>query len=100
MHQGSAYAGFSGGKLAAISEANGALRWEATVALPKGATEVERVTDSVGDPAAQGREICVAAYQGRVGCYDARQRDEIAVGRVNRHEGNVAFQVSQGSDEL
>ncbi len=32
--------------------------------------------------------------------HDARQRDEIAVGRVNRHEGNVAFQVSQGSDEL
>lgn len=72
LHQGSAYAGFSGGKLAAISLANGALRWEATVALPKGATELERVTDIVGDPSAQGREICVAAYQGRVGCYDAQ----------------------------
>ncbi len=77
MHQGSAYAGFSGGKLAAISLANGALRWEATVALPKGATELERVTDIVGDPAAQGREICVAAYQGRVGCYDALNGNQL-----------------------
>jgi outer membrane protein assembly factor BamB len=66
----SVIAGFSGGKLAAISLANGAARWEATVALPKGATELERVTDVVGEPAVQGREVCAAAYQGRVGCYD------------------------------
>ena len=65
------YAGFPGGKLAAIALANGALRWEATVALPKGATELERVTDVIGDPAAQGREVCAAAYQGRVACFDA-----------------------------
>jgi outer membrane protein assembly factor BamB len=76
MHLGSAYAGFSGGKMAAIALSNGALRWEATVALPKGATELERVTDIVGDPAAQGREICVAAYQGRVACYDAQNGNQ------------------------
>ncbi|MEW6689123.1 MAG: outer membrane protein assembly factor BamB [Pseudomonadota bacterium] len=70
-HQGSAYAGFSGGKLAAIALANGSVRWEATVALPKGATELERVTDLVGDPVAQGREVCAAAFQGRAACYDA-----------------------------
>jgi len=68
---GSVYAGFSGGKLAAISLANGSLRWEATVALPKGATELERVTDIVGEPAVLGREVCAGAYQGRVACYDA-----------------------------
>jgi outer membrane protein assembly factor BamB len=65
-----AFAGFSGGKLAALALSNGGLRWEATVALPKGATELERVTDIVGDPAVQGREVCVAAYQGRVACYE------------------------------
>ena len=69
-HQGSAFAGFSGGKLVAISLSDGLARWEATVALPKGATELERVTDIVGDPYAQGREVCSAAYQGRVACYD------------------------------
>ncbi|HLS86398.1 MAG TPA: outer membrane protein assembly factor BamB [Burkholderiales bacterium] len=66
-----AYAGFSGGKLTAIALANGGVRWEATVALPQGATELERVTDVVGPPALEGREVCVAAYQGRVACYEA-----------------------------
>jgi outer membrane protein assembly factor BamB len=77
MHQGSAYAGFSGGKLVAISLSNGQARWEATVALPKGATELERVTDIVGDPAAQGREVCAAAYQGRVACYDGGNGNQL-----------------------
>lgn len=65
-----AFAGFSGGKLAAIALSNGGVRWESTVALPKGATELERVTDVVGDPVVQGREVCAAAYQGRVGCFE------------------------------
>jgi outer membrane protein assembly factor BamB len=77
LYQGLVYAGFSGGKLAAISLANGASRWEATVALPKGATELERVTDIVGDPSAQGREVCAAAFQGRVACYDAQNGNQL-----------------------
>ena len=77
LHQGMAYAGFSGGKLVAINLANGGARWEATVALPKGATELERVTDIVGDPTSQGREICAAAYQGRVACYDAQNGNQL-----------------------
>ena len=72
LHLGNAYAGFSGGKLVAIALGNGALRWEGTVALPKGATELERVTDIVGDPAPLGREVCAAAYQGRISCFDAQ----------------------------
>ena len=75
--QGMTFAGFSGGKLAAISLANGSLRWEATVAQPKGATELERVTDIVGEPAVLGREVCSAAYQGRVACYDATNGQQI-----------------------
>lgn len=66
-----AYVGFSGGRLAALALANGAVRWESTVAIPKGATELERVTDVVGTPQVQGREVCAAAYQGRVACFEA-----------------------------
>ena len=76
-YQGSAYAGFSGGKLVAISLTDGMSRWEATVALHKGATELERVTDMVGDPSAQGREVCGAAYQGRVACYDIQNGNQL-----------------------
>lgn len=77
IHQGAVYAGFSGGKLAAIALANGVLRWEATVAVPRGATELERIADVVGEPMAQGREVCAAAYQGRVACYEAHNGNQL-----------------------
>jgi outer membrane protein assembly factor BamB len=70
VSRGLVFAGFSGGKLMAISLANGAPRWEATVAVPRGSTELERVADVVGIPALSEREVCAAAYQGRVGCFD------------------------------
>ncbi len=62
--------GFAGGKLVSIALANGNVRWEATVALPRGATELERVTDVVGLPVVAEREVCAVAYQGRIGCFD------------------------------
>lgn len=65
-----ALAGFPGGKLVAIALNNGAAVWEATVALPKGATELERVADVTSSPVVAGREVCAAAYQGRVACFD------------------------------
>jgi outer membrane protein assembly factor BamB len=77
LREETAIAGFRGGKLAAIALSNGGVRWEATVALPKGTTELERVVDVVGDPALQGREVCAAAYQGRVACYDANTGQQI-----------------------
>ena len=68
---GSLYAGFPGGRLVALNLANGGLRWESSVAIPKGATELERVADVVGTPIVTGREVCVAAFQGRAGCFDS-----------------------------
>ena len=47
------------------------------MALPKGATELERVTDVVGVPAVQGREVCAAAYQGRVACFDMQNGNQL-----------------------
>jgi outer membrane protein assembly factor BamB len=74
---GAAFAGFPGGRLVAVSLANGNAAWEAAVAAPRGATELERVTDVVGEPALLGREVCAAAYQGRVACYDAQTGNAI-----------------------
>jgi len=70
ISRGVVYAGFAGGKLVAINLSNGAVRWEATVALPRGATELERVTDVIGLPVVTEREVCAVAYQGRIGCFD------------------------------
>lgn len=70
LNRGNAYAGFPGGKLVAIALSNGGMRWEATVATPRGATELERVADVVGLPALAERDICAVAFQGRAACFD------------------------------
>ncbi|MBS0354118.1 MAG: outer membrane protein assembly factor BamB [Proteobacteria bacterium] len=63
-------AGFPGGKLAAVNVANGSLMWEGTVAIPRGATELERVADITSLPVMSARATCAVAYQGRVACFD------------------------------
>ncbi|MEF8728639.1 MAG: outer membrane protein assembly factor BamB [Accumulibacter sp.] len=64
------FVGFPGGKLMAVSLDNGAPLWEGTVALPKGATELDRVADVTSVPVIDGRMICAAAFQGRIACFD------------------------------
>ena len=64
-------AGFPGGRLVALGSNNGAVRWDIPVSEPRGATEVERLTDVVGAPLVIGNEVCAASYQGRVACVDA-----------------------------
>ena len=70
VSRGNAYAGFPGGKLVAIALSNGGLRWEGTVAIPRGSTELERVADVIGMPWVSDREACAVAYQGRIACFD------------------------------
>lgn len=64
-------AGFPGGKLVAIANNNGAAVWEVAVALPKGATELERVADITSSPVISGSTVCAAAFQGRAACFDS-----------------------------
>ena len=59
-----------GGKLVALSLNTGGLRWESSAADPKGATELERIADVSGMPVIADQTVCVAAYQGRVNCFD------------------------------
>lgn len=70
VREGVAVMGFPGGKLAAINLANGGELWELTVALARGATELERVADVAGLPVLAGRALCAASYQGRVACFN------------------------------
>jgi outer membrane protein assembly factor BamB len=67
------FVGFPGGKLLALGLQNGAPVWEGAVALPKGATELDRVADIVTPPAIDGRQVCAVAFQGRVACFDLGQ---------------------------
>ena len=68
---GLAFVALPAGRLLALSVTTGAARWEATIAEPRGATELERVADVSGMPVQLARDICAAAYQGRIACVDA-----------------------------
>ncbi len=67
---GIVYAGFPGGKLAAILAENGSLLWEISVAQPKGVTEIERASDVTSNPVIDGTIIYTVAYQGKISAVD------------------------------
>lgn len=64
------YAGHAGGKLTALALNNGAPQWEVNVALPRGATDLERIADVAGPLGLDESSVCAAAYQGRLACFD------------------------------
>src|SRR5690606_37692690 len=70
MIDGLLISGMPNGRLMIIDALNGAVQWEGTVAVSKGATDLERIIDVVGAPLLQGPLLCGAAYQGRIVCFD------------------------------
>jgi outer membrane protein assembly factor BamB len=65
--------GMPGGRLLAIEPGGGAVVWEGVVAVPRGASDLERVNDVVGMPIVRGDYLCAVAYQGRITCFNAEQ---------------------------
>ncbi len=70
ISHGGVFAGFAGGKMAAMSLFNGNIGWEVAVSQPRGVTELERMTDITSSPVIDERIVCAVAYQGRVACFD------------------------------
>ncbi len=73
IERGIVYAGFAGGKLAAISPTGGITVWEATVSQPRGNTELERISDITSLPVVDVEQVCAVAFQGRVACFGMAQ---------------------------
>ena len=69
--------GAASGKLAIYALEKGRMLWESVVASPRGASELERVTDVVSQPVFDGRRVCAVAYQGRVACFEARGGEQV-----------------------
>ncbi|MDR1311075.1 MAG: outer membrane protein assembly factor BamB [Burkholderiaceae bacterium] len=59
-----------GGRMISLLLGNGATRWDAMVADPRGTTELERIADTSGTPAVYDRLVCASAFQGRIACFD------------------------------
>lgn len=58
--------GMAGGKLVSLKVEDGTVLWDATVSVPSGRSELERLADIDGDPLVAGGIIYVATYQGEV----------------------------------
>lgn len=66
-------AGYPGGRLGAVDARQGQALWTLALSHPRGATELERLTDVAGAPIVTSSSLlCAASYQGRIGCFDAR----------------------------
>lgn len=62
-----------GAKLAGLDPLLGTVRYEVTVASPRGTNEVERLADLVGPAGRAGDVVCVRAFQAAVGCVNAER---------------------------
>jgi outer membrane protein assembly factor BamB len=71
--RGGGFIGTPTGRLLAFDINTGAIGWEATVANPKGSSELERLIDVAGRPAFDAQRVCASAYQGRVACFDIQR---------------------------
>ncbi len=61
-----ALCGMAGGKLVNLDIRTGDVRWEATVTVPRGRSELERLADIDGNPLVVDGLVYVATYQGEV----------------------------------
>lgn len=75
------------GRLAGLNPNNGVVRWEAALALPRGANEIERLVDMTGRANRVGNVVCVRAYQAAVGCVDAARGTLVWTKPANGSEG-------------
>jgi outer membrane protein assembly factor BamB len=100
---GAVYAGFAGGKMAAIRADNGKLLWEATVAQPKGVTEIERIADITSLPVVDGPLVYAVAYQGKVAAIDRRSgkvvwnRDISSYSGLSAEDGKIFISHTLGA---
>ncbi|MDH5287341.1 MAG: outer membrane protein assembly factor BamB [Betaproteobacteria bacterium] len=68
--RGGAFLGLPGGRLLAMDLQTGTIGWDGAVAIPTGATELERIADVVSRPLVEERQTCAVAFQGRLACFE------------------------------
>ncbi len=60
------FVGFDNGKVAALAPEDGRMIWEATIAIPGGASELEEIVDVDGKLALFGNELYATSFNGNV----------------------------------
>lgn len=59
-----------GSRLVGLDPARGSVRFEASLGVPRGSNEVERLADLIGPAVRAEDDLCVRAFQLSVGCVD------------------------------
>lgn len=89
INRGIVYAGFPAGKIVAVELDSGRPVWEATLSLPRGTTELERVADVAGVPILDDTRVCAAVYQGRTGCVETLNGNALWTRDISSADGVV-----------
>jgi outer membrane protein assembly factor BamB len=103
VDSGAVYAGFAGGKLIALRLEDGKIIWEASVAQPRGVTEIERIADITSLPIVDGPVVYAVAYQGKIAAVDrasgrvAWSRDISSYTGMNVEEARIYVAHANGS---
>jgi len=83
-----------GGRMMAVNAANGQPLWEASVSTPRGTTEIERLSDVLGQPIVDNDEVLAASFQGKLSSFD-RQSGQLRWSRDFTTVGGIAADKAQ-----
>lgn len=103
IDSGAVYVGFAGGKLIALRLEDGKIVWEASVAQPRGVTEIERIADITSLPVVDGPLVYAVAYQGKIAAVDRASgrvvwsRDISSYTGMNAEESRIYVTHANGS---
>ncbi|HRG61719.1 MAG: outer membrane protein assembly factor BamB [Neisseriales bacterium] len=81
--------GLPGGKLALLNLHTGTPIWENYIAIPEGATDLDKITDIGMRPVLDNKIMCVASYNGKIACLDAISSNVIWQKKFSTAQGLV-----------
>ena len=81
--------GQAGGHLALLNLLNGTPIWETYVAIPEGATDLDKLTDVTTRPVLNDKTLCVATYNGKITCLDAISSNLIWSKKFSSYQGLI-----------
>jgi outer membrane protein assembly factor BamB len=87
IHGPAVFCGFSNGRLVAFELESGRLIWEATVSVPRGRSELERMVDIDGDPLVLGGLVFVATFQGDLAAIVEQSGEVVWRRKLSSHAG-------------
>lgn len=96
LEQGKVILGTDGGNVLAIGLHDGVPEWEATVSIPTGRSELERLVDVDASPLTDGVDVYAASYAGDlvamdIGTGEVRWSQKVASLRGMAYEGDRLF---------